>query len=78
LQYWDKELNATRRLATFALAFTSAPATTADAERAFSEGRNQVNWNQRSMSSQTFRAKMSLGAWSQAPWFNKDEAAQII
>ena len=53
-------------------------ATTADAERAFSEGRNQVAWNQHAMSSQTFRAKMSLGAWVDAPWFSNEIAEKII
>ncbi|KAH9832093.1 uncharacterized protein C8Q71DRAFT_704957, partial [Rhodofomes roseus] len=52
--------------------------TTADAELAFSEGRNQVAWNQRAMSSQTFRAKMSLGAWADAPWFDYNVAEDII
>ncbi|KAI0727722.1 hypothetical protein C8Q72DRAFT_436631 [Fomitopsis betulina] len=60
------------------LAYMSAPATTADAERAFSEGRNQVAWNQRVMSSQTFRAKMSFGAWATAPWFNYSIGENIL
>lgn len=53
-------------------------ASTAAAEREFSEGRTQVNWNQQSMSSQTFRAKMSVGAWARAPWYNLETAAEII
>ncbi|KZT64555.1 hypothetical protein DAEQUDRAFT_769611 [Daedalea quercina L-15889] len=66
----------------FNIAYTSAPdlpsATTADAERQFSEGRNQINWNQHSMSSQTFPPKMCLAAWSKAPWFTMDDAEKII
>ncbi|KAJ7934106.1 hypothetical protein B0H13DRAFT_1551757, partial [Mycena leptocephala] len=52
-----------------ALTYCSAPATSVDGERAFSEGRNQCAWNQRSMSSKTFREQMSLGAWCEAPFF---------
>ena len=57
---------------------TPPSATTADAERTFSEGRNQIAWNQHAMSSQTFRAKMSLGAWAEAPWFSNEIAEKII
>ncbi|KZT63504.1 hypothetical protein DAEQUDRAFT_655905, partial [Daedalea quercina L-15889] len=78
LQYWNHELTTTPHLAAMGLAYTSAPATTADAERQFSEGRNQINWNQHSMSSQTFRMKMCLAAWSKAPWFTMDDAEKII
>ncbi|KAJ6573751.1 hypothetical protein DFH09DRAFT_868148, partial [Mycena vulgaris] len=52
-----------------ALTYCSTPATSVDGERSFSEGRNQCAWNQQSMSSQTFREQMSLGAWSKAPFF---------
>ncbi|KAK7021592.1 hypothetical protein R3P38DRAFT_2527326, partial [Favolaschia claudopus] len=45
-------------------------ATSVDSERAFSEGRNQIAWNQHSMSSQAFRAQMSLASWSDAPFFD--------
>ncbi|KAI0658318.1 hypothetical protein C8Q70DRAFT_994701 [Cubamyces menziesii] len=60
------------------LAYTSAPASTAPVEREFSMGRTQINWNQESMSSQTFRAKMCVAAWSSAPWYDEDVATQII
>jgi hypothetical protein len=49
-------------------------ATTVDVERVFSEGRNQINWNQKSMSSQAFRAQMCVGSWYSAPWFSMDLA----
>ncbi|KAJ7498391.1 hypothetical protein B0H11DRAFT_1715021 [Mycena galericulata] len=61
-----------------ALTYCSAPATSVDGERSFSEGRNQCSWNQKSMSSQTFREQMSVGAWSEAPFFDLDVAEQII
>jgi hypothetical protein len=60
------------------LTFLYQPATSVEAERVFSEGRNQVQWNQESLSSQTFRAEMSMGAWTKAPWFNIDRAVQLI
>ncbi|KAI0662356.1 ribonuclease H-like domain-containing protein, partial [Cubamyces menziesii] len=53
-------------------------ASTAPAEREFSEGRTMINWNQEGMSSQTFRAKMCVSAWSGAPWYNEEVAVQII
>ncbi|KAI0724963.1 hypothetical protein C8Q72DRAFT_748158, partial [Fomitopsis betulina] len=56
----------------------SPAATTADTERAFSEGRNQVAWNQRVMSSQTFCAKMSFSAWATTPWFNYSIGENIL
>ncbi|KAJ7719644.1 hypothetical protein B0H16DRAFT_1242863, partial [Mycena metata] len=61
-----------------ALAYCSAPVTSVDGERAFSEGRNQCAWNQRSMSSQTFREQMSVGAWCEAPFFDLDLAEKMI
>ncbi|KAI0311285.1 hypothetical protein OF83DRAFT_1287643 [Amylostereum chailletii] len=54
LLYWDVRLKSQPALAHMGLSFTSSPATTIDAEHAFSEGRNQVNWNQEHTSSQTF------------------------
>ncbi|KAJ7744943.1 hypothetical protein DFH07DRAFT_694723, partial [Mycena maculata] len=60
------------------LAYCSAPATSVDGERSFSEGRNQCSWNQQSMSSQTFREQMSVGAWCDAPFFDLDLAEKIV
>jgi hypothetical protein len=78
LQYWSAEKPTQPSLAEMGLTYCSAPATSVDGERAFSEGRNQCAWNQRSMSSQTFREQMSLGAWYEAPFFKLDVAEQII
>ncbi|KDR68283.1 hypothetical protein GALMADRAFT_78780 [Galerina marginata CBS 339.88] len=44
--------------------YCSAPATSVDAERAFSTGRRQVNFMQHNMSSQTFKAQMAVGSWA--------------
>ncbi|KAF9522260.1 hypothetical protein CPB83DRAFT_777341 [Crepidotus variabilis] len=47
----------------------SAPATSVDAERAFSAGRRQVNFLQHNKSSQTFKAQMALGSWARSPLY---------
>ncbi|KAI0721753.1 hypothetical protein C8Q72DRAFT_1001264 [Fomitopsis betulina] len=60
------------------LAYTSAPATTTDTEQQFSEGWNQINWNQHSMLLQTFCVKMCVAVWSKAPLFNIDVVEQLI
>lgn len=57
------------RLAAMAMAYLTAPASSVDAERAFSEGRLNVNHLQHNMSSNTFRAKMALGLWADTPLF---------
>ncbi|KAK6992292.1 putative AC transposase [Favolaschia claudopus] len=82
IEYWNSRLKpanssivATPDLARFGLSFCSCPATSVDAERSFSEGRNQIAWNQKSMSSQAFRAKM---ASCQAPFFNLDSAVSEL
>ena len=78
LQYWNEERSRQPDLAEMALTYCSGPATSVDDERSFSEGRNQCAWNQRSMTSQTFREKMSVGSWAGAPFFKQDVAAEII
>ncbi|KAK7037089.1 hypothetical protein R3P38DRAFT_2516794, partial [Favolaschia claudopus] len=84
IEYWTARLKSsnpsivsTPDLARYALSFCSCPGklflfipTSVDSERAFSEGRNQIAWNQHSMSSQAFRAQMSLASWSDAPFFD--------
>nr|GAT43270.1 predicted protein [Mycena chlorophos] len=78
LEYWHSERRMQPHLAEMGLAFCSAPATSVDMERAFSEGRNMCAWNQRSMSSQTFREQISVAAWYDAPFFDMGIAEQII
>ncbi|KAK6996061.1 hypothetical protein R3P38DRAFT_2800106 [Favolaschia claudopus] len=63
LQYWSAEKATQPDLAEMALTYCSAPSTSVDGER---------------MSSQTFREQMSLGAWSDAPFFDLDVAEGII
>lgn len=48
--------------------FDVAAAST-DAERAFSEGRREVNFMQHNMASQTFKAQMAVGSWDGTPLF---------
>ncbi|KAJ7121521.1 hypothetical protein C8R44DRAFT_622450 [Mycena epipterygia] len=48
--------------------FCSAPASSADAECAFSEGRRRFGFIQHNMSSQTFRAEMAFGSWDEKPF----------
>ncbi|KAJ7619599.1 hypothetical protein FB45DRAFT_755220, partial [Roridomyces roridus] len=54
------------------------PATSVDAERAFSEGRHQVSWNQHSMTSQAFRAQMAIASWANAPFFDLTSAVAAL
>ncbi|KJA15695.1 hypothetical protein HYPSUDRAFT_148696 [Hypholoma sublateritium FD-334 SS-4] len=49
--------------------YCSAPATSVDAERAFSTGCRQVNFMQTNMNSQTFKAQMAIGSWARSPLF---------
>ncbi|KAL1739612.1 hypothetical protein HDZ31DRAFT_9157, partial [Schizophyllum fasciatum] len=53
-------------------------ATSIDAERAFSEGRRQVNFMQHRMSHDTFKASMALGSWAKAPFFSVDLAVGVL
>ncbi|TEB34862.1 hypothetical protein FA13DRAFT_1624856 [Coprinellus micaceus] len=53
------------------LNFCSTPASSVDAERAFSVGRRQVNFMQHNTSANTFKAKMALGSWYDQPFFPK-------
>ncbi|KAF8800449.1 hypothetical protein BYT27DRAFT_7006539, partial [Phlegmacium glaucopus] len=55
------------------------PATSVDAEHAFSTGRRQVNYMQHNMSSQTFKAHVAIGSQAKTPIFPKfsDIAAMV-
>lgn len=44
-------------------------ASSVDAERSFSDGQRQVNFMQHNMTSQTFKAQMSVGSWDGTPIF---------
>lgn len=67
LHYWENARATRPRLAQMALDFLSAPASSVDAERAFSGGRLQVNHLQHGVSSQTFKAQMAVGSWYKTP-----------
>ncbi|EDR01553.1 uncharacterized protein LACBIDRAFT_310901 [Laccaria bicolor S238N-H82] len=49
--------------------FCSAPATSVDAEWAFSTGHNQINFTQHNINFQTFRAEMALRFWIKFPFY---------
>ncbi|KAG2353393.1 hypothetical protein BDR07DRAFT_1283007 [Suillus spraguei] len=61
-----------------ALDFLSAPASSVDAEQAFSGGRLQVNHLQHGISSQTFKAQVSVGSWFNTPLMPDLGAATTI
>ncbi|KAK6997449.1 hypothetical protein R3P38DRAFT_1887885 [Favolaschia claudopus] len=59
--------------------FLSAPASSVDAERAFSNGRLQLNHLQHQTSSQTFKARVALGSWIGTPLMpSSKDAVQIM
>ncbi|KAL1688913.1 hypothetical protein GGG16DRAFT_37664, partial [Schizophyllum commune] len=53
-------------------------ATTVDVERAFSEGRREVNFMQTSMSHDTFNASMVVGSLAKLPSFDIKRAVDIL
>ncbi|KIK75068.1 hypothetical protein PAXRUDRAFT_173903 [Paxillus rubicundulus Ve08.2h10] len=62
-----------------ALDYCSAPASSTDVERAFSDGRRDVNFMQHNTSSQTFKSEMVVGSWDGTPLFpDIRRAVQII
>nr|GAT45667.1 predicted protein [Mycena chlorophos] len=77
-QYWEEEAKQRPRLAKFAIKYLSAPASSVDAERAFSNGRLQVNHLQHGMSSQIFKARVALHSWDGSPFFPPGTAEKIL
>ncbi|KAF8498969.1 hypothetical protein F5888DRAFT_1611949 [Russula emetica] len=51
------------------LDFCSAPASSVDAECAFSVGRLEVNHLQHNTSPQTFKAQVAIGSWARTPLY---------
>ncbi|CAE6488191.1 unnamed protein product [Rhizoctonia solani] len=79
LVYWDGQLKYTPRIAKFALSILSSPASSVDAERAFSGGLLTINHLQHSMGDVTFEAKMAVGSWFNTPLLpSVDTAASIV
>lgn len=66
LQWWEARAKECPHLASMAIAYLSAPASSVDAERAFSSGRLMVNHLQHNMSSDSFRAQVAIGSWARA------------
>ncbi|TFY77502.1 hypothetical protein EWM64_g6511 [Hericium alpestre] len=79
LQYWERQRTVRPRLAQMALDFLSVPASSVDAERAFSGGHLQMGHLQHGMSSQTFKGQVALGSWIGTPLMpDLDLATTII
>ncbi|CUA71178.1 Putative AC transposase [Rhizoctonia solani] len=78
LAYWNEQQRYTPRVAKFALSILGAPASSVDAERAFSGCRLTVNHLQHSMGDLTFEAKMAVGSWYNTPLLPSVDAAAAI
>ncbi|KAJ3575281.1 hypothetical protein NP233_g1215 [Leucocoprinus birnbaumii] len=79
MKWWESKAEKLPALARMAMDYCSAPASSVDAERAFSVGRRQINFMQHNMASNTFKAKMGLGSWVDSPLFpGLDEATKIL
>ncbi|KAF8240417.1 hypothetical protein L208DRAFT_1233055 [Tricholoma matsutake] len=51
------------------LDFCSAPASSVDAEHAFTVGRLEINHLQHNTSPQTFKAQVAVGSWAKTPLY---------
>ncbi|KAF5325785.1 hypothetical protein D9611_000913 [Ephemerocybe angulata] len=69
LKYWESARVSRPCLARMGSTFCSTPASSVEAERAFSIGRRHVNFMQHNTTPNTFKSKMGLGSWSKAPFF---------
>ncbi|GBE85907.1 hypothetical protein SCP_0804310 [Sparassis crispa] len=67
MEYWYNAEQCTPHLAAMGSDFCSAPTSSTDAERAFSDGRREVNFMQHNTLSQTFKASMAVGSWDGTP-----------
>ncbi|KAG9075222.1 hypothetical protein FRC06_010218 [Ceratobasidium sp. 370] len=67
VQYCTKQLTYQSQVFTMALDYMTAPASSVDAEHAFSNGRLMVGHLQHQMSTRTFQAKMAVGLWVGTP-----------
>ncbi|KAF7978554.1 hypothetical protein HWV62_45470 [Athelia sp. TMB] len=68
-RYWHQASLLHPRISKMGSDCCSAPASSVDAERAFSRGRLQVNHMQHCMKSQTFKAQMAVGSWALTPLY---------
>ncbi|TFK34201.1 hypothetical protein BDQ12DRAFT_613972 [Crucibulum laeve] len=58
--------------------FCSTPASSVDAECAFSSSHLQINHLQHNMNSQTFKAQMAVGSWAKSTLFQGFTVAKDI
>ncbi|EAU88633.2 hypothetical protein CC1G_01006 [Coprinopsis cinerea okayama7 len=68
IKYWFKQKQDGHPLAQMALDFLSAPATSTDAERAFSRGGLTVSKLRHALSAKSVRATTVLGSWAEHDW----------
>ncbi|KAG8730739.1 hypothetical protein FRC10_002393, partial [Ceratobasidium sp. 414] len=79
LSYWSSELERHPRVARMMLDLLTVPASSVDAERAFSGGRLMMNHLQHRMSACSFQAQMAVGSWYGTPLLPElDDVARII
>ncbi|CAE7095211.1 unnamed protein product [Rhizoctonia solani] len=79
LGYWSAERTNRPRIAQMTLDYLTSPASSVDAERAFSCARLMINHLQHRMSPQTFQAQMIMGPRFETPLLpNVDSVASII
>ncbi|KAG8770443.1 hypothetical protein FRC12_004249 [Ceratobasidium sp. 428] len=81
LTYWQSQMasGCRPRLAEFAISYLTAPASSVDAERAFSCGRLTIGHLQHNMSPESFCAKMALRSWYGAPLMHDiDDVAAVL
>ncbi|QRV77422.1 hAT family dimerization protein [Ceratobasidium sp. AG-Ba] len=67
IRYCTTQLKERPQVYSMAMDYLTAPASSVNAERAFSNGRLMVNHLQHQMSSRTFQAKMAVGSWVGTP-----------
>ncbi|OJT13075.1 Zinc finger BED domain-containing protein 4 [Trametes pubescens] len=80
LHYWNVILQTTRSpLAQMALDFLSIPATSTDAERAFSQGHLTVSRLRHSLGDESVRTGTVLGSWAEHPELvPEDEVVEVV
>ncbi|KAG8729482.1 hypothetical protein FRC12_020948 [Ceratobasidium sp. 428] len=78
LAYWHGQQKVMPRVSKFALGILSSPASSVDAERAFSGGRLTIGHLQHSMGDTTFEAKMAVGSWFDTPLLPSVDVADTI
>ncbi|KAK1230699.1 hypothetical protein PQX77_006204 [Marasmius sp. AFHP31] len=78
IAFWEARWKEEPALARFSTDYCSVPATTVDAERAFSQGRWEMNFMQHNTSHDTFKASMAIGSWVEAPFFQLSDAVRAL